>query len=538
MRQDAQVFLNCRRQRAVQEFPGDHFFVVPVGVDSIQIVFVNKLFEHVAADDERAWRLDGYAFVSVAKQRLGDHGVDEGDPPGFAAERSVAQFDEGVLHVFFGQAGEIQHHAGLIFPEVGVQHVQDIGADVLHAPAVRRIDKPQLVGHLELGPGPEPAGKMIIDRVVVQTLVRQIPDDTFQSGDVAGFGDDPPIGVLEHKRAESVVFQNKCAQVMQQLRRVLVQKMHLQGAGLFLMHRFLRLQQQRKIGVHRPHLPNQLEPRRRVHLASAGIAHVGNDAEQVVPVGVDQGHRFFVGFRQQDFRPQPDPQQTVPDVHGVQQQIPGLGQYLRIQKRQDPRIVDRRVLDQQDGLHPLFAVRRHIHLVFDVFDNRQQNAAVAGPVKNAVNTGLAPDVGDHVRCQPVIGKHHDRQFGIRFFDGLLEFKRFHVADPGHRDHQVDRIRRQDGQRILLAGRLVNPWDIGNTEVGELMVDLLGQLAVLLQDKAVIDRGNQQDLGHTILDQFMDAGKPGFQVGKLFHNHLFSTFRRNRKFTVTTEYSDD
>ena len=379
---------------------------------------------------------------------------------------------------------------------------------------------------------------MVVDRMVVQTLVRQIPEDPFQAGNVAGFGDDPAIGVFEDKRAEPVIFQNERAQLMHQLRRIFVQKMHLQGPGLLLMNRFLRLQQQREIGVHRPNLPDQLESRRRIHLPGPGIAHVGNDAEQVVPVGVNQRHCFFIGFRQQNLRPQTDPQQPVPDVHGMQQQIPGLGQNLRIQKRQDPRIVNRRVLDQQDGLDPLPAIRRHVDLVFDVFDDRQQDATVAGPVKNAVDAGLATDIGDHVRRQPVIGKHHNRQRGIHFFDGLFEFERFHVADPGHRDHQVDRIRRQDGQRLLLAGNLMNLRNIGNAEVGELMIDLFGQLPVLLQDKAVINRGNQQDLGHTILDQFMDAGKPGFQVGKLFHNHLFSTFRRNRKFTVATDYSDD
>ena len=72
---------------------------------------------------------------------------------------------------------------------------------------------------------------------------------------------------------------------------------------------------------------------------------------------------------------------------------------------------------------------------------------------------------------------------------------------------------------------MNPRDIRNTEVSELIVDLFGQLAVLFQDESVIGGRNQQDFGHPEFNQVMHAGKTSLQVGKSCHHASTTLFHQ-------------
>ena len=198
--------------------------------------------------------------------------------------------------------------------------------------------------------------------------------------------------------------------------------MHFQRQGLGGIVGFLRLQQKRKIGDHVAHPLRQFKSGCRIELPGFGKPHVRDDAEQIVAIAVDNLHRFLISLRQQDFRPQPHPQQAVAHVHRMLHQITGLCQNLGINDRQNPRIVNRRVLDQQNRLNPLPAIGFDIVVVFDIFDNRQQDLAVAGPVEHPVDTGVLPDLDNHFRRQPIVRQHHDRNRRIGFIDRFFQDK--------------------------------------------------------------------------------------------------------------------
>ena len=216
--QDPQIFLDHRRQLTGQKMPGNLRLVRSLGDKLIHPVIGNEFFKHIAADDERPRHFHLDILVLLTQKRLGDHRVHKSDAARLAAHRSGAELDKGVFHVFFGQPFKIEDHAGLISLEVSVEHIENIGADIIDVKNVFRIDKPQLVRHVKLGAGPEPAGKMVVHGMVVQAFRRQVPHDPLQVGDIGCFTDHAAVRVFEDKRTEAVVFQDEGPQFVQQIR--------------------------------------------------------------------------------------------------------------------------------------------------------------------------------------------------------------------------------------------------------------------------------------------------------------------------------
>ena len=50
--------------------------------------------------------------------------------------------------------------------------------------------------------------------MISEALFRQVPNYSFQIGDVACFFDDSSVRILENKRTKTVIFQNVAAQVV------------------------------------------------------------------------------------------------------------------------------------------------------------------------------------------------------------------------------------------------------------------------------------------------------------------------------------
>ncbi len=215
-------------------------------------------------------------------------------------------------------------------------------------------------------------------------------------------------------------------------------------------------------------------------------------------------HGLLICFRQQDLGPRAHPQQPVLLIHRVGHQIGRLAHQLGVDDRHELRVIPRGVLHHQDHLHALPAVVLQVLEILHMLDDGQQDLAVAGPVEDAVHKAVLTDHRQHLRRQPLVGQHHHRRPRTALLDPLAELDRVHVTDARHGDDKIIIAGAQRLERLRGRRHPVDPRHMVDFQIDELVENPLGQLPVLLEHKAVIQRGHQQ---HIVHPEFHEVAEP-------------------------------
>ena len=210
------------------------------------------------------------------------------------------------------------------------------------------------------------------------------------------------------------------------------------SVGFCLVLAVVREEKHRHVGLTLFDPPCKQQSRLAVQLAPSWKFDVGYDAEHEIPVLLVRGPSFFEVRTEEDLGTRPHPEQLVRQVDPLGDQAARLLQHLGVDDRQQRRVGLDVVLDDDDGLHTDHArVVRHIHAVFEVLNDGDDDAKVPLPDEN-----LVKDVGrgryQELLQLPVVVCEEDNGNTQTFFlHHPCEMRSVHVVDMQRRDDQIE-----------------------------------------------------------------------------------------------------
>ena len=162
--------------------------------------------DHQGLRHKDSHRLEPRLQLAMAAQQGGS----EGQAPGLASQRPGADFEE--LPIFIKGPGiEVHHHPLLPLHAPFVDHRKQ---KPTVAVAVGEIIIPHRAhphGQFDLGPGKQPAGKVVAIAVTGKRLVRDEVQLLFQHFQIGGAGNFPAVRRTEHEITEAQVIEEKTA---------------------------------------------------------------------------------------------------------------------------------------------------------------------------------------------------------------------------------------------------------------------------------------------------------------------------------------
>ena len=297
--EDSQGVGEVRRQGGGHEL-GENLGVAEVGVDHVlEAVLEDEAVEIFGGDHQRAGHEHPHILPLAVEVVFGENVVQEGETPGFSAQRTVAQAGEpdGVVvggGVETGHDPEALAHAVVVqHPEVELAYLAEVGLVV-------DVDVAERVADAEQTAAVEPARDIVPACEIAQGLVGHGLDQTFELVEIAGAGCLlPGQRVGDYEVAERELAGDVFAELVDQGLGRLAHETHPE----LLRHRphaLLRgLQQVRQRGVVGLDEPAEIDAGVN-HLGGAVVAlvedeaHVGDDAEHVGLVFLVELHRLVV----------------------------------------------------------------------------------------------------------------------------------------------------------------------------------------------------------------------------------------------------
>ena len=171
--------------------------------------------------------------------------------------------------------------------------------------------------------------------------------------DAGGPVDRSALPVAEDKVTETELVLDEILYLPRQREGVLVDEAGVDFLGPFLVLDLVTLQQAGDTVVERLHVTDQADARILVFHPVSGVADVGDNADDVVAILVDDGHGVLVGADEYQFRPRTHPQDQGGLVVAGFAVDDGLclGHDLGVEEGEVAGIVLDRVLDHEDHPH-------------------------------------------------------------------------------------------------------------------------------------------------------------------------------------------
>ena len=440
-----------------------------------------------------------------------------------AAERPFADAGEGD-GVGVGLGIEACHDA---LPEQ-----RAVVADEVHQHAAVLLDRREVAlvvladrgGQRKEAARVEPLREVVLRGVVLEGFVGDRGDHLLHLRQVPGPADLLARGgVLEDEVAEGELAVDVVVQLREQCLGVLGDESGAERLGLLAEGRLRGLQQNghQRVVV----LDAAAEVDAGVGLLALGRIlavqdepHVGDYSQQVLLVAVVELDGLLVAAGQQDLGPGPFAEHLLLLVEGVLQELGVLQQDQLVEFGQIGRVEADRVLDEQDRLHAADRdVLLGVHLVLDELDDGDDQVRVAVPAEDVVESRavLLPEPAVDVLREG--GQQCDRDLRVALLGEFGKGEDVGFADVVHRQDEVVGV--VLGQRLeRLAGRTHarERGRIRHVEVQILLIDLRFDVAVLLEDVAVVAAADEQDLVDAVFHEPV--------VGPALVGHvLFETF---------------
>ena len=459
---------------------------------------------------------------------LDEHRVHEGQAARLAAQRPLADAGEGhrVGVGLWVEAGDdpLPEQRAVVLDEVddgaAVRFARGEVALVVAADGGRQREQTARV---------EPLGEVVLRGVVLEGVVGDGGNHLLHLLQVAGAADDGPRGgVLEDEVAEGELPGDVFVQLREQRLGVLGDEAHAQLAGNLLEFGLRRLQQDGHQRVVLADVTAEVDAGVAL-LALRGVvavedeAHVGDDAQQVVAVAVVEVDRLLVGGGQQNLGPRALAQHLLLLVERILQKFGVLQQDELVELGQVGRVEADGVLDQQDGLDtPLEHVLAGVHGILDELDDGDDELRVAVPAEDVVECRAVALLDAAVDIRREGGQQRDGDARVALLDDVGKGEDVGLADVVHRqDEVVGVVLVQQLERLGCRAHAGERGGIREVEFEVLLVNLRLDVAVLLEDVAVVAAADQQNLVNPVFHEAVGLpalGQPLF--GGILHGSRF------------------
>src|SRR5579862_652406 len=271
--------------------------------------------------------------------------------------------------------------------------------------------------------------------------------------------------------------------------------------------RAARLQNNRHIGREALHHAREFETGFGAELPLPGKFNVGNQAEDVVAIFLDKFCGFLEVRTQQNLRPRLHAEQFVRDIDAFLNHTSRLLNQLRVDDGQKRRVVANVVFNnQQDRNTHRACVVQHVALIFDVLDDRDEDAGVALPQEDAV------DIGDGIVCDEIldlaiiVSDDDDGNVESSATDFAGKLRGVHIADGEIGDDQIElRIRFGDRDRFSAARNVRDAGNLAQVQFERFVDEEFVEASVFAEDERVVKARDQKDVldaeGHQVLETF-------------------------------------
>ena len=507
------------------EDPPPQLVVVGAVHDEVaQVVLFEEAVEDVGADDDGRRHADVHAREAPGDVVVGEQPPHEGEAAGLAAERAAAEPVEAVAAVV-RRAVEVAHRAAPLVLAVGGDRVDQVAAQLLEVGVVGDPPRPQPVGERELGPRPQPLREVVPLAVVPDALRRHRGQRLLQLAQVARPRDLRAVGKAEDEVAEAEVLDQRAPQLVHQRRRALEQERGAEPRGEGGVRRAGRLEDDRDVGDRRP------RPPREFGAGGGGVdavhreLDVGDDPEDAVLVAAEVVPRLLERAGEEHLRAGAHPQDLVRAVHPLRDQALRMAHQLGVDRRQERRVVEGVVLDDDQQRDAVFAaVVRGVELVLDVLDDRQQDPHVPLPDEDAVDVRHVVAGGELRQLARVVRQQHDRDVEADLPRLPRQLGGVHVPELDRRDDEVEaRLLGGALQRLAAGGDAGQERRVPQPEVDELPQQPLAELPVLFEDEEVVGARDEKDVldasPHQLLEIRDAVAAPAARAERLGHSFL-------------------
>ena len=313
------------------------------------------------------------------------------------------------------RAVEIGHDAPAPLGAVFLDRLDELPPQVFEVAEVGDLARPEAVGQSELGARLQPGREVVSLAVIGEAGRGNRMEHLLQRLQVVRTAQSGAVGQPEDEVAEAEVLGDEVPELLEEHRRALELEggSHLFGQRLVLAA--ARLQHDRDVRLLFAHEARELHAGPWGELAAARELDVGDDPEDVLPIGLEELPRLLEGAAEEDLRPRLEAHQLVREVDPFGHEVVRVVDHLGVKHRQEGGGERNAVLDEDDRLDPLHArVVREVHAVLDGLHDGQDDPHVAAPEEDPVEGGdvapfeepgqLAMVIGqeDHVSLQALV----------------------------------------------------------------------------------------------------------------------------------------
>ncbi len=202
--------------------------------------------------------------------------------------------------------------------------------------------------------------------------------------------------------------------------------------------------------------------------------HIGDQAEQRLPVHLHQVNRLLVGSRQQNLGPCPEPEhlEKLIGTHIIDNPL-GLFKHSIVEQGQITGIVNLGVLHQQDHLHQSqLRIILHIHLILQVLHHGKEYTRIAVPYEKLVDITQGRIGLLEGRYLPVVVQQNiDGNIRKIASDPGRDLHGGHLVGPYHQNHHVEMTRVELLDGLIIGRNPGYPWHGGQVQLRILPQDM-------------------------------------------------------------------
>src|ERR1017187_6105861 len=495
------------RQGRRQKAPHDLLVVGAVNRKFQQVVFAQEIVEQVGGQHQRRRHGNANAGKPTDHAALVQQVPYEGQAARFAAQRTAADLqEESICRLKCCRIELADERLGLLAAILG-DGCDKVAPQVLSVLEVGNFARPQLLGEGKLGARHQPVREVVALGVVFNAFGRDRRQLGLQFVQVTGAPDlGLAVGEAEDEVAEARLVHQHAPQIAQQGRRALLQEAKALVEGALHELGAAGLQHDGHIRHDAANHARQLESGFRRERLIARKFHIRHQDRKVVAILHDLLLRVLVIGTEEDLGPGPHAHQLVRYIEALAEQAARLADQLGVNHRQEEGVIADIVLHHQHyGNAHGMSVMQDVALVFDVLDDRDQDAGIALPQKYAFDIGLRIARDKVLDLAVIVGQNDDRNIETGGLNFARQLRGIHVAhlQVGH-DQVEARLGARQFQRFRSAGDMRDAGDLMNVQLQRLAHQQLVEAPVLAQDEGVVQAGDQQNVVHAERHQVLEA----------------------------------
>src|SRR5579872_58201 len=235
--------------------------------------------------------------------------------------------------------------------------------------------------------------------------------------------------------------------------------------------------------------------------------HVGDDAEDVVAISLHQLGGFFEVRAEQNLGPCLHAHELVRYVDSFLNHAPRLLDQLGVNDGQERRVIPNVVFDYEEhGNAHSACVVEHVVLVFDVLNNRDQDARGSLPEEDTVDIGDRIARNEILDLAIVVSEDNDRRIESRFANLSGEIGSVGVADGEVGNDQIESgIRLHQIKRFRAARHVRDTGNLSQVQFERFIDEEFVEASIFAQDEGVVETRDQQNVldakRHQVLETF-------------------------------------